>query len=238
MPVRPCAHGAGNHDVVPIAVVQAIHAVRPFVSSAMLAFQQRGALLICVGYVLVSCIFLALVRVISTFPFGMNYRYLLPIYPFILIGSAIAANVLLSRQQLSSRILSLIIVALLGIAAARSTRAAALGILGHGSQQPGSCVSATTILDELKRIFATQNASGALTNIQGLSWYAMRIPTANLTWRALADARSGTIIIFARREFTCPEVVEHGDISEMALTSSSDVRIVSSSGALLIGRKQ
>jgi hypothetical protein len=201
-------------------------------------FQQRGALLICVGYVVVSCVFLALVPVISTFPFGMDYRYLLPIYPFILIGAATTANALLNRQQLSSRILSLIIVGLLSIAAARSTRAAALGILGYGSQQPGSCVSAAAIVDELKRIAATQNPSAALTNIQGLSWYAMRIPTANLTWRALADARSGTIIIFARREFTCPEVVERGDISEMALTSSTAVGIVSSSGALLIGRKQ
>jgi hypothetical protein len=201
-------------------------------------FQQRGALLICVGYVLVSCVFLALVPVISTFSFGMDYRYLLPIYPFILIGSAIAANVLLNRQQLSSRILSLIIVALLSIAAARSTRAAVLGILSNTSQQSASCVSGEALVDDLKRIPATQNPSGALTNIQALSWYAMRIPTADLTWRALADARSGTIIIFARPEFTCPEVVEHGDISEMALTSSSDVRIVSSSGALLIGRKQ
>jgi hypothetical protein len=113
-----------------------------------------------------------------------------------------------------------------------------LGILGHGFQQSGSCVSATTILDELKRIPAAQNASGALTNIQGLSWYAMRVPMASLTWRALAYARSGTIIIFARREFTCPEVVEHVEISEMALTSSPAVGIVSSSGALLIGRKQ
>jgi hypothetical protein len=201
-------------------------------------FQQRGALLICVGYVLVSCIFFALVPVISTFPFGMDYRYLLPIYPFILIGAAITANVLLNRQQLSSRILSLIVVGLLSIAAARSTRAATLGIFGYGFQQPGSCVSGTAILDELKRIPATQNSSGVLTNVQGLGWYAMRIPTATLTWRALADARSGTIIIFARREFTCPEVVEQGDISEMALTSSPDVSIVSSSGALLIGRKQ
>jgi hypothetical protein len=200
--------------------------------------QQRDALLICVGYVLVSCVFLALVRVISTFSFVMTYRYLLPIYPFILIGSAIAADFLLSRQQLSSRILSLIIVALLSMAAARSTHAAMLGILDHGFQQSGSCVSATTILDELKRTPATQNASGALTNIQGLSWYATRIPTDKLTWRALADAKSGMIIIFARPELTCPEVVEHVDISEMALTSSSDVRIVSSSGALLIGRKQ
>jgi hypothetical protein len=201
-------------------------------------FQQRGALVICVGYVLVSCLFLALVPVISTFPFGMNYRYLLPIYPFILIGAAIAANVLLNRQRLNFRILSLIIVGLLSIAAARSTRAAALGILGHGFQQSDSCGSRTAILDDLKRIPATQSPSGALTNIQGLAWYAMRIPTANLTWRALADARSGTIIIFARPEFTCPEVVEHGDISEMALTSSPDVRIVSSSSALLIGRKE
>ena len=201
-------------------------------------FQQRGALLICVGYVLVSCVFLALVPVISTFPFGMNYRYLLPIYPFILVSAAITANVLLNRQRLSSRILSLIIVGLLSIAALRSTRAATLGIFGLGLQQSDSCVSNTAILDDLKRIFATQSPSGALTNIQGLAWYAMRIPTVKLTWRALADARSGAIIIFARPEFACPEVVELRDISEMALTSSPNVRIVSISSALLIGRKQ
>jgi hypothetical protein len=208
------------------------------VTFVMQKFQQRDTLIICVGYVLVSCLFLAIVPVISTFPFVMVYRYLLPIYPFILIGAAIAANDLLNTPQLSSRILSLIIVGLLSIAAARSARAATLGILGHGFQQPGSCVSRTAILDELKRIPATQNLSGALTNIQGLSWYALRIPTAKLTWRALADARSGTIIIFARREFTCPEVVESMDISEMTLTSSPDIKIVSSSAALLIGRNQ
>jgi hypothetical protein len=201
-------------------------------------FQQRSALLICVGYVLVSCIFLALVPVISTFPFGMNYRYLLPIYPFILIGAAITANVLLNRQRLSSRILSLIIVGLLSIAAARSTRAAVLGILGRGSQQSVSCVSDTAILDELKRIAATGSPSGALTNIQGPTWYAMRIRAVELTSSTLADAPSGTVIIFARPEYTCPEFVESGKINEITLTRAPNVRIVSSSGALLIGRKQ
>ena len=200
--------------------------------------QKRSALLICVGYVLLSCIFLALVPVVSTFRFGMNYRYLLQIYPFILIGAAIAADLLLNRQRLDSRILGLIIVGLLSTAAARSTRAAALGLLGHGSQQSVSCVSRIALLDDLKRIPATQNPSGVLTNIQGLAWYAMRIPTVDLTWSALADAPSGTIIIFARPEFTCPEVLEFGDISEIALTRAPDVSIVSSSGALLIGRKQ
>ena len=57
-------------------------------------FQKRSALLICIGYVLISYVFLAMVPVLSTFPFGMNYRYLLPIYPFFLIGAAIAADIL------------------------------------------------------------------------------------------------------------------------------------------------
>ena len=168
----------------------------------------------------------------------MDYRYLLPIYPFILIGAAIAADLLLNRQRLDFRILGFIIVGLLSIAAARSTRAAALGILGHGSQQSASCVSRIALLDDLKRIPAIQNPSGVLTNIQGLAWYAMRIPTVALTWSALADAPSGTIIIFARPEYTCPEVLEFEDISEIALTRAPDVSIVSSSGVLLIGRKQ
>ena len=98
--------------------------------------QQRSALLISVGYVLLSCIFLAMVPVVSTFPFGMGYRYLLPIYPLILIGAAVAADLLLSRRQLRSQILALIVVGLLSMAAARSTRAAALEILGHSSHNP------------------------------------------------------------------------------------------------------
>ena len=118
--------------------------------------QKRSALLICIGYVLLSCIFLAMVPVVSTFPFGMHYHYLLPIYPLILIGAAVAADLLLNRQRLDSRILGLIVVGLLSIAAARSTRAAVLGILGHGSQQSASCVSGIAILDELKRIPATR----------------------------------------------------------------------------------
>ena len=206
------------------------------VTFVMQKFQQRGALIICVGYVLVSCLFLALVPIISTFPFGMLYRYLLPLYPFILIGAAIAANVLLNRRRLISRILSLVIIGLLSIAAARSTRAAALGVLGHAFQHSDSCE--TAILDDLKRVSATQRPSAALTNIQELAWYAMRIPTAQLTWRSLADATSGTIIIFVRPGLTCPKAAQVVNITEMALTSSPDVRIVSSSGALLIGRKQ
>ena len=59
-----------------------------------------------------------------------------------------------------------------------------------------------------------------------------------LTRSALADAPNGTIIIFARPEFICSEVLEFQDISEIALTRAPDVSIVSSSGALLIGRKQ
>lgn len=201
-------------------------------------FQQRSALLICVGYVLVSCIFLALVPVISTFNFRMNYRYLLPIYPFVLIGAALAADVLLNRQRLNFRILSLIIVGLLSIAAARSTRAAMLGIVGHGSQQSVSCVSRSAIVDNLKQIPATGSPSGALTNIPGPTWYAMRIRAVELTSSTLADAPSGTVIIFARPEYTCPEVVESDKINEITLTRAPNVSIVWSSAALLIGRKQ
>jgi hypothetical protein len=200
--------------------------------------QQRSALLICVGYVLVSCIFLALVPVISTFNFRMNYRYLLPIYPFVLIGAALAADVLLNRQRLNFGILSLIIVGLLSIAAARSTRAAVLGIVGHGSQQSVSCVSRSAIVDNLKQIPATGGPSDALTNIPGPTWYAMRIRAAELTSSTLADAPSGTVIIFARPEYTCPEVVESDKINENTLTRAPNVTIVWSSAALLIGRKQ
>jgi hypothetical protein len=203
-----------------------------------LTSQKRSALLICIGYVLLSCIFLAMVPVISTFPFGMDYRYLLPIYPLILIGAAVTADLLLNRQRLDSRILGFIIVGLLSTAAARSTRVAVLGILGHGSQQSASCVSGRAVFDELKRIPASQSAAGVLTNIQGLAWYAMRIPTIALTWRALADAPKGTIIIFVRSGNTCPEVLESKNISEIALTRAPDVGIVSSSGDFLIGRKQ
>ena len=200
--------------------------------------QQRNALVICVGYVLLYCIFLALVPVVSTFHFVIGYGYLIPVYSFILIGAAIAADVLLNRQRLNFRILSLIIVGLLSIAAARSTRAAALGILGHGSQQSVSCVSGPAIVDDLKRIPATQSPSGVLTNIQGPAWYAMRIRAVELTSSALADAPSGTVIIFARPEYICPDVVESYKINEITLTRTPNVSIAWSSGALLIGRKQ
>jgi hypothetical protein len=152
------------------------------------------------------------------------------------IGAAIAANLLLNKQRLGSRILGLIIVGLLSMAAARSARAAMLGMMGQVSEQSASCISGTTILDELKRIPVTQNGSRVLTNIQGLAWYAMRIPTITLTWRALADAPKGTNIIFVRSENTCPEVVE-SNVSEVALTHAPDFSIVSDNGVFLIGRK-
>ena len=138
--------------------------------------QKRSALLIFVGYVFLSCIFLAIVPVVSTFPFGMDYRYLLPIYPFILIGAAVAADLLLNRRRPCLRILGLIVIGLLSLAAARSARAAALALLGHGSEQSASCVSGMAISDELKRIPVTQNDTGVLTNAQGIAWYAKRTP--------------------------------------------------------------
>jgi hypothetical protein len=64
----------------------------------------------------------------------------------------------------------------------------------------------------------------------------MRIPTVELTRNALGDAPSGTIIIFARPEYLCPDVLEDDRVGEIGLTP--DVSIVSSGGALLIGRKQ
>jgi hypothetical protein len=202
--------------------------------------QKRSALLICVGYVLLSCIFLIIVIAVLGHTVATSlFRYLLQIYPFIIVGAALAADLLLNRQRLDSRILGFIIVGLLSTGAARSARAAALGILRHGSQQSASCVSSGALRDDLKRIPATQIHSGVLTNIQGLAWYAMRIPTIGLTWSALADAPSGTIIIFARPEYLCPDVLESEDISEIELTRRApDVSIVSSSGVLLIGRKQ
>ena len=200
--------------------------------------QNRNALLICVGYVLLSLMFLVIVP--AVFHFATEFRYLLQIYPFILIGAAIAADLLLNWQRLDFRISAFIIVGLLSTAAARSTRAALL--LGQGSQQSqaASCVSDIALLDDLKRISATQNPSVVLTNIQGLAWYAMRIPTIALTRSALADAPSGTIIIFSRPEYTCSQVLlDSQDIGEIALTRVLDASfVVSSNGALLIGRKQ
>ena len=94
---------------------------------------KRSAVLICIGYVLLSCLFLLIATAASHFP--MSLRYLMQIYPFILIGASLAADLLLNRRRLDSRILGFIIVGLLSIAAARSTRATAMGLLGHGSQQ-------------------------------------------------------------------------------------------------------
>jgi hypothetical protein len=62
--------------------------------------QKRSALLICVGYVLLSCIFLVIAPTVLHFP--MEFRYLLQIYPFLLIGVAIAADLLLNWKRRSS----------------------------------------------------------------------------------------------------------------------------------------
>jgi hypothetical protein len=230
--VLPVALQATWLSIIIVTVLIAVPAGAAFIPWMP---QKRSALLICVAYVFLSSIFLVIVQ--AARHFEIEFRYLLQIYPFILIGAAIAADRLLNCQRLNSRILGFIIVGLLSIAVVRSTRAAALGLLGHGSQQSASCVSRIAILDDLKRI-PTQSASGVLTNIQGLAWYAMRIPMLSLTKSALADAPSGTIIVFARPEFTCPEVLESGSISEMEITRSPDVSIVSSSSGLLIGSKQ
>ena len=199
--------------------------------------RNRIALLICLGYAVLSLMFLVVAP--AVFHFATTFRYLLQIYPFILIGAAIAADLLLNRQRLGFRIVGLLIIGLLSIAAARSTRAALL--LGQGSQQSqaASCVSDIALLDDLKRISATQNPSVVLTNIQGLAWYAMRIPIIALTRSALADAPSGTMIIFSRPEYTCSQVLlDVQDIGEIALTRAPNVSFVSISDALLIGRKQ
>ena len=68
----------------------------------------------------------------------------------------------------------------------------------------------------------------------------MRIRTFNLTLSTLADAPAGTIIIFVRPEYTCPYVVDSEDVSEIELTHAPDINIniISTSGALLIARKE
>jgi hypothetical protein len=198
--------------------------------------RRRSALLICVGYALLSCAFAMIAP--AVLHSATELRYLLQSYPFLLIGAAIGADLLLNWRRLGCQILGVIIVGLLITAAARSTRAVALTLLGYGSQQSVSCVSRQALLNDLKRISDTQNFPIVLTNIQGLAWYAIRIPTIRLTWSALADAPSGTIIIFARPEKICSEVLETEDVSEIALTRASDVSIVSSSDVLLIGRKE
>ena len=60
-----------------------------------------------------------------------------------------------------------------------------------------------------------------------------------LTRSTLADAPSGTMIIFSRPEYTCSQVLlDAQDIGEIALTRAPDISFVSSGDALLIGRKQ
>jgi hypothetical protein len=205
--------------------------------------QRRASLLICIGYVLLYCMFIAIVP--AVFHTDYDFRFLPQIYPFMLIGGAIGADLLLNQQQLYSRTLCFIIIALLSIAAARSLRAASLGILGslgiggHGAQEYAKCLSSIAILDRLKHTSATQTSSAVLTNVQGLAWYARRAPAVALTSSAIARAPSGTIIIFARPEYTCPFVVDwtSQDISEATLTRRPDVSMISSNGVLLIGAK-
>jgi hypothetical protein len=213
--------------------------------AACMYTQKRASLLICIGYVLLYCMFIAIVPAI--FHTDYDFRFLLQIYPFMLIGGAIGADLLLNQQRLYSRILCFVIITLLSIGAARSLRAASLGILGslgivgHGSlsQDSATCLSSIAILDRLKHTPATQTSSAVLTNVQGLAWYARRAPAAALTASAIASAPSGTIIIFARPENTCPFVVDvtSQDISEATLTRRPDVSMISSNGVLLIGAK-
>jgi hypothetical protein len=130
--------------------------------------EKRSALLICIGYVFVSCIFLLIVTAASHFP--MNLRYLLQIYPFILIAASIAADLLLNRRRADTRILGLIIVGLLSIAAARSTRATAMRLLGHGSQQSASGVLHIARLNDLKRISTMQALSFGVVTRADFGW--------------------------------------------------------------------
>jgi hypothetical protein len=168
----------------------------------------------------------------------VEFRFLLQIYPFVLIGAAIAADFLLNWQRLNSRVVGFIIVALLSASAARSGRATSLGLLGHESQQSASCRGRVALLNDLKRIPVTIESSGVLTNIQGLAWYALRVPTGQLMWSTLADAPSGTVIIFVRPTYTCPDIVDSEYISEIALTRVPGISIVSNSGAVMIARKE
>jgi hypothetical protein len=218
-----------------LTVITVFLIVVPAGAAFIARMPQRSALLICVGYVLLSCVFLEIVGSSKRVDYELPLRYLLQIYPFMLIGAAIAADLLLNGRRLDARILGLVIVGLLSTAAVRSTRAVALGLLSHESQQSASCVSRTSLLDELKRIPITQSPSAVLSNIRGLVWYATRIPTVALTWDTLAHTPSGTTIIFARPQYVCPDVLAYDSVSEITL--APDV-IVSSSGALLIGRKQ
>ena len=198
--------------------------------------EKRGVLVVCVGYILLSCIFFVISQ--ASVHNQTQFRYLLLVYPILLIGAALAADLLLSRRRLALQILGFFIIGLLSIAAVRSIRAASLGILSHGAQQSAVCVSRETLLDDLKRIPPIQNASRVLTNIQGLAWYALRIPIVELTSSSLADASSGTVIIFARPKHLCPDILESEQVDEITLTRAPDVRIISSGGALLISRKE
>src|SRR5262249_47200328 len=181
------------------------------------------------------CAFLIIVRTAVHFP--IEFRYLLQIYPFMIIGAALTADHLLNGQRLNSRIFALFIIGLLVISAARSARASILGLLDNQSKQTESCISRIELLKELKEISATETLLSVLTNIQGLTWYSMRIPTIALTRNTLADAPRGTVIIFARPQYICPEVLESEDLDEIALVRAVDVNIIYNRGALLVGKK-
>jgi hypothetical protein len=232
-------------QVVPVVVLAAwcsasivtvgLIAVPAIISFLASTAQRQAALLICVSYVLLSCIFLVIVKTIQHLP--VEFRYLLQIYPFTIIGAGIAADLLLSRQRFYSRVLGFLVICLLSTAAVRSTRAITLGLVGHESQQSASCVSRLAILHDLRQVSAVESFSSILTNIQGLAWYAMRIPTIPLSLSTLANASSGTTIIFVRPEYTC-SVAESEDFGEVALTRAPDVTIISNTGVLIIGKKR
>jgi hypothetical protein len=201
---------------------------------------RKPALFISIGYSISYCTFLVLAQIVANPPPIIDLRLLLQIFPFLLISLACAIDTL-SAGKRSSRALALAMLVLLAVAAARSVRANIIHLYTDEytdeSVSGQHCISREDISTAIKKTEIAAVTSRIITNVQGLVWYVLRIPTDPLTSQTLQDAPQGSVILYVKENQLCSNVEESNEIDEKELIAAPQIRILSINDLMLTAQK-
>lgn len=139
--------------------------------------------------------FLVAAQAVTSPSFTTDLRILFPLYPALLLSSALAA------EQGSNRFVSIAITIVIAIGALRGAHYVA----GSLRSKPGSatCVSREVLLADVR--VAAGRASSVVTNAQGLVWFALRRPVFRLGRDATPP---GAVILWIDPAIACPSSVD------------------------------
>lgn len=204
-----------SFGIASVLVVIAVTIVAPLVVA-----RRDAAVMVVLTWIAAYALFLVVSQALTMPSFTTDLRILFPLYPALLLAAAVAAETLWRHR---SSFVAVSIVLVLAVGALRAARFIAGSL--RAAPRP-DCREA--IAAQLNGI----EGPSAISNAQGVVWYALRRPTVLLTRASLANAAHGSTVVWV--DGSCPNSVDTDEVTrEEASAGIAPLRI---GDGIVVGR--